>query len=43
MDDKYYINYLKDKIAKNDLSSSQKAYLERILRVYNMPNLTQVS
>jgi hypothetical protein len=43
MDDKYYLNILQEKINNKNISPTQKAYFERILRVYNMPNLTQVS
>lgn len=42
MNDEYYINILKEKISDKNISSSQKAYYERILRVYNMPDLSKV-
>ena len=38
--DKKWINYLKDKINNWNLSDKEKAYLNRVLRVYNMPDLS---
>lgn len=43
MNDEYYINILKEKISDKNITSSKKAYYERILRVYNMLDLTKVS
>lgn len=42
MNDEHYINILKEKITDKNISSSQKAYYERILRVYNMPDLSKI-
>lgn len=42
MNDEHYINILKEKVSDKNLTSSQKAYYERILRVYNMPDLSKV-
>jgi hypothetical protein len=43
MKDEYYINLLKEKIQDKNINSSQKAYYERILRVYNMPDLSKIN
>jgi hypothetical protein len=43
MTEEYYINLLKEKVNDKSLSLKEKAYFERILRVYNMPDLTNAS
>ncbi len=39
--DKKWIGFLEKKINTGDLSSKEEAYLRRILRVYNMPDLSK--
>lgn len=39
--DQKWLDFVKDKLQNEDLSDSERAYLNRIIRVYNMPNLCQ--
>nr|MDD3720503.1 hypothetical protein [Candidatus Gracilibacteria bacterium] len=41
-DDKKWIEYLKLKLEDSNLYASQIAYINRIIRVYEMPNLASI-
>lgn len=40
-DNNYYLEYIKNKINTPHISSSEKAYLDRMIKVLNMPDLTK--